>query len=145
MKTTTIVVYFIIGAVILTPSLAVVNAQSDILNTKILGLNPILVAVGITGIGVGHRVFTGILKSQDRKFSGGQLASSLMIGFFASLQLVIVAVQNIPADANELTQLALVATAVAATMGIDAGVKDSQKIVANRKNGAKPKQTGGTH
>ena len=103
-------------------------AQTDIISdTKILGLHPIVAALGITLLGIGLRTVIGIAGKPRSEFNAPLLMTSLIIGFFATIQLVIVSLQHIPEDANDLIILSIITGEIATVMGIDAGVKSAGK------------------
>ena len=98
----------------------------------ILGLHPIPIALGIVIIGIVLRTIIGVLGKTKADFNINQVVLSFILGFFASIQLVIVAVENIHPDADELIQLSFVTGQIAAVMGIDAGIKSGGKAIMRK-------------
>ena len=109
---------------------ALAQAPTDIDHTqdKILGFSPILIALGITIIGVSLRIFQGIVKRRQLGDGSGnvdpvQILSSFVISFFASLPIVGTGLHNIPHGITELNLFVMLVGMIATVMGIDAGVK----------------------
>lgn len=99
---------------------------------EILGLHPAVVALGIVIVGITLRTLIGILGKTKSEFNPNQLALSFILGFFASIQLVIVALENLSESADELVQLSFITGQIAVVMGIDAGIKSGGKAIARR-------------
>lgn len=100
---------------------------------EILGLHPAVVALGIVIIGITLRTLIGILGKTRNEFNPNQLVLSFILGFFASIQLVIISIENLAPDAGELVQLSFLTGQIAAVMGIDAGIKSGGKAIMRRK------------
>lgn len=100
---------------------------------EILGLHPAILALGIVIVGITLRTIIGLLGKAKSEFNPNQLALSFILGFFASIQLVIIAIENLSAGADELVQLSFVTGQIAVVMGIDAGIKSGGKAIARRK------------
>ena len=108
--------------------------ESEILlaEQSIFGLSPVLAALTITFIGIGLRVYIGTSGKPRSAFNAQALATSFIIGFFASVQLVIVALNNLDPNIDELQLLGIVIGQIAAVMGVDAGVKGMQKRATDK-------------
>ena len=94
---------------------------------EILGLSPVAAALIITLTGITLRTILGMSGKSRKEFNPQLLLVSFVIGFFASVQLVITSLQHIPADADELVILSIVTGEIATVMGIDAGVRSAGK------------------
>ena len=117
---------FLIAVCVIAPASAFAVDGNDP-NHYILGINHIWVALGITVIGIAFRTFIGMAGKSRKEFNFGLVGTSFIIGFFASVQLVIASLQHIPADVNDLTLLSIITGEIATVMGIDAGVKSASK------------------
>ena len=110
--------------------------------TDIWGLSPVLVAVGITVTGVMFRVVLGMLNKRRRDFEPRVLVQSFILGWFASIGLVVGSVQHIPLDAPDLVIFQLLVGETATVMGIDAAGYSASKRISERRNGnGKPAQS----
>ena len=105
------------------------HVESHTIDT-IFGYSPVIAALLITVIGIGLRTFIGIAGKRKSEFNPMLLMTSFIIGFFASLQLVIASLQHIPIGIDELGMLGIISGEVATVMGIDAVVKSGGKRVA---------------
>lgn len=100
----------------------------------ILGINVVWAALAITAIGIGLRTFIGFAGKPAKEFNPQLLLTSIIIGFFASIQLVIASIQHIPEDAGQLVYLSVITGEIATVMGIDAGVKGAGKRAQDKFN-----------
>ena len=80
-------------------------------------------AIIITIIGIGIRVGMALADKGIKSFSIQMMAISLVVGFLTSLQLVLLAIENMPHDIQPTTQLSLFTGQVLTVMGVDSGAK----------------------
>lgn len=113
-------------------TMGIAYAEED--SKTMFGTSLVVVALAITIIGIALRTIIGMSGKPRSEFNPQLLLVSIIVGFFASIQLVIVTLQQIPADANELLLLSIVTSAIATVMGIDAGVKSAAKRVQAKIN-----------
>lgn len=114
----------VVGLLASSPMAAYAAGNAD---PYVLGLHPIIAALGITTAGIMLRTLIGYAGKPKSEFNPGLLATSFVLGFFASIQLVIVSLQHIPADAGDLAILSIIMGEIATVMGIDAGIKSAGK------------------
>lgn len=108
------------------------ETTSDDQLRKEFGVSPVVIALGITITGILIRTGLGMAGKSLKDFNYSLLGVSFVMGFFASIPLVITALQHIPADATELGLLQLIIGQIAVVMGIDVGVKAAGKAVTNK-------------
>ena len=107
--------------------------MSEFSKDLILGFSPIIIAVGITILGLAFRIGIGISR-RDKPINAGHIFTSLVIGFFASLPIVATSLSNIPSDIDDLPLFVMLVGMIGTIMGIDAGVKSAgKKIMAMKK------------
>ena len=95
---------------------------------QVFGLDPIVAAVLITTIGVTVQNVLGWLKNKD-SFDPRMVASSAMIAFIISLQMVIPVIENIPEDISQIAKFQILIVAIASIAGIDALGKNTGKAI----------------
>ena len=117
--------------VCIVPAIPFVFADSHI-ETKILGLNPIAMAVGITIIGLSLRIGLGLAKNK-KPIDPAQIFQSLIIGFFGSLPIVATGLHNIPTDISDLSLFVMLMSMLATVIGIDAGIKGARNAIQEAK------------
>ena len=105
----------------------------------ILGLHPIIAALGITIIAIGLRTIFGMAGKSRKDFDIILLLRSAAVGFFAAITMVATSLGHIPVGATDLAILTIVTTQIAGVMGIDAGVHSVSKRVKAHVSGGKGK------
>jgi len=95
---------------------------------QIFGLEPLMAAVVITVIGISLQNVLGWLKSTDA-VNPRLIASSALIAFVVSLQLVIPVIENIPEDIEDITKFQILVVVIASIAGIDALGKNTGKAI----------------
>ena len=130
MKTKTIT-GCMLGLIAILVCVPMVYAQEGTSTTLdlIFGFSPVVAALGITVIGVTLRTVIGMVGKPKSEFNPQLIMVSLIVGFFASLQLVVSSLQHIPVDISELGMLSIITGEIATVMGIDAAVKSGGKRV----------------
>jgi len=103
---------------------------------QVFGLDPIVAAILITTIGVTLQNVLGWLKNKD-SFDPRMVASSAMIAFIISLQMVIPVIENIPEDIEQIAKFQILIVAIASIAGIDALGKNGIKAVLKGRNKTK--------
>ncbi|KKN76238.1 hypothetical protein LCGC14_0372640 [marine sediment metagenome] len=104
---------------------------------QVFGLDPIVAAVLITTVGVTLQNVLGWLKNQDG-FDPRLVASSALIAFVISLQMVIPVIENIPEDIEQIAKFQILIVAIASIAGIDALGKNGIKAVLKGRNKKEP-------
>jgi len=94
---------------------------------QVLGLDPVLVTVGICIIGVLYRILTGMAGKSWREFNLNLAATTFMLGIVTSIGLVAPVIDALPDDLDETLQLAAVVGQIGLVMGMDAAVRKGQK------------------
>ena len=90
----------------------------------------VIIAIVISVIGISIRTGMGMVGKSLKEFSFSITGISFVIGFLAASQLVVVAIENLPADATPGVLFSLVVGQILTVMGLDAGVKTIGKKVA---------------
>ena len=90
----------------------------------------VIIAIVISIIGISIRTGMGMVGKPLKEFSFSITAISFIIGFLAASQLVVVAIENLPADATSGVLFSLIIGQVLTVMGLDAGIKTIGKKVA---------------
>lgn len=98
---------------------------------QIFGLDPIILAILITGSGVGVSVLLGWLKGTN-PFNIKQAVASALIAFIVSAQLVIAQLQLVPDEQTSLVLGALLFGLVAQVAGIDSLAKSAVKAAMKK-------------
>lgn len=96
---------------------------------QVYGLEPIVAAVLITGLGVALSVLLGWLKGTNA-FNIKQAVSSALIAFVVSVQLVIAELTILPPDIGDLAVGAIVFGLIAQVSGIDSLAKSAAQAVS---------------
>jgi len=99
---------------------------------NLLGLEPIIAAIVITVVGIVIQVGLGIIRSVE-PFDYKKVLASVIISVFTAFTIVIPILTALPDDMSELLQLATFVSTIATVAGIDTLVKNTSKLVANRK------------
>ena len=94
---------------------------------QVLGLDPVLITVGICVIGVLYRILTGMTGKSWREFNLNLAATTFMLGIVTSIGLVAPVIDALPDDMDTTLQLAAVVGQIGLVMGIDAAVRKGQK------------------
>lgn len=110
---------------------------SHLSHDKILGIEPIPLAVGITIIGLFLRITMGMAKNKTPFDSRAVYQSSIM-SFFGSIPIVATGLYHIPTDTNDLGLFVLLVGLLASVIGVDAGVKGVQSKIKERVNNDVP-------
>ena len=90
----------------------------------------VIIAVVISVIGISIRTAMGMVGKPLSEFSFSITAISFIIGFLAASQLVVVSIENLPADATPGVLFSLLIGEILTVMGLDAGIKTIGKKVA---------------
>jgi len=101
---------------------------------EIFGLDPIIVAILITAVGVSLSVVLGWLKSSTG-FNIRQVAASTIIAFVVSAQLVIAQIANIPEGIESLALGASLMGMIAIVAGIDSIAKSTMSAALKARDG----------
>lgn len=94
---------------------------------QILGLDPVLITIGICVIGVLYRILTGMAGKSWREFNPTLAMTTFMIGMVTSVGLVAPVIDALPDDLDTTLQLAAVFGQIGLVMGIDSAVRKGQK------------------
>lgn len=98
---------------------------------QILGLDPLLIAVLLTAIGVALSISFGWLKG-DNQINLRHLAASGIIAFFGSIHIVIATLGELPEGINHLALGTIVFGLIATVAGVDSlakgGIQGALKI-----------------
>ena len=90
---------------------------------QILGLDPLLVAVGISVIGVALRTWWGMIGKPRDELKPELIIQSLIIGLLVTTPIVGTAVSALPDDLDRMVQLIFIVTQIGAAIGLDKGAK----------------------
>lgn len=103
---------------------------------EFLGLGPTSLVILIALVGVGYRIINGTAGKNKPDFNPRIAASTFMVGIVMAIGIAAPVVGAIPEDAEPLIILAVLASQVAAIMGVDTIVSKGQKEI-KRKLGVK--------
>lgn len=90
----------------------------------------VIIAIVISVIGISLRTVMGMVGKPLKEFSPSITGISFIVGFLAASQLVVVSIENLPADATPGVLFSLVIGEILTVMGLDAGIKTIAKKVA---------------
>lgn len=100
---------------------------------QVLGLDPVLITVGICIIGVAYRILTGMAGKSWSEFNPTMAMTTFMLGIVTSIGLVAPVIDALPNDLSSTLQLAAIVGQIGLVMGIDAGVRKGQKVAQSIK------------
>ncbi len=94
---------------------------------QVLGLDPVLITVGICVIGVLYRIITGMAGKSWSEFNPTMAMTTFMLGIVTSIGLVAPIIDALPDNLSSTLQMAAIVGQIGLVMGIDAGVRKGQK------------------
>ena len=94
---------------------------------QVLGLDPVIVTVGICIIGVMYRIITGMTGKSWSEFNPTMAMTTFMLGIVTSIGLVAPVIDALPDNLSSTLQMAAIVGQIGLVMGIDAGVRKGQK------------------
>ena len=95
---------------------------------QVLGLDPVIVTVGICVIGVLYRILTGMAGKSWSEFNPTMAMTTFMLGIVTSIGLVAPVIDALPDNLSYTLQMAAIVGQIGLVMGIDAGVRKGQKV-----------------
>lgn len=101
---------------------------------QILGLDPVLITIGICIIGVSYRILTGMSGKNWNEFNPAMAATTFMLGIVTSIGLVAPIIDALPDTLSSTLQMAAIVGQIGLVMGIDAGVRKGQKVAQGIKD-----------
>jgi len=96
---------------------------------EIFGLEPFVIAIAITAVGVALSVLLGWLKGTEA-FNVKQVVASALIAFVVSIQLVIAELTVLPSDLDGLVLGSIIFAMIAQVSGIDSLTKSAAQAVS---------------
>jgi len=96
---------------------------------EIFGLEPFVIAIAITAVGVALSVLLGWLKGTEA-FNVKQVVASALIAFVVSIQLVIAELTVLPGDLDGLVIGSIIFALIAQVSGIDSLTKSAAQAVS---------------
>ena len=96
---------------------------------EIFGLEPFVIAIAITAVGVALSVLLGWLKGTEA-FNVKQVVASALIAFVVSIQLVIAELTVLPSDLDGLVLGSIIFALIAQVSGIDSLTKSAAQAVS---------------
>jgi len=96
---------------------------------EIFGLEPFVIAIAITAVGVALSVLLGWLKGNEA-FNVKQVVASALIAFVISIQLVIAELTVLPSDLDGLVLGSIIFALIAQVSGIDSLTKSAAQAVS---------------
>lgn len=109
---------------------------------NLLLIDPVILTLAICVIGVSYRIATGMIGKKWSEFSLPLMTTTFMVGLITAIGLVAPVIEAIPDDSSSLVVLSVIASQIAAIMGVDAatrkGYKIAQKKILEKQEGGKP-------
>ena len=99
---------------------------------NLLELDPVILTLAICVIGVSYRIITGMIGKKWSEFSVPLMTTTFMIGLITSIGLVAPVIESMPDNVDSLIVLSVIASQIAAVMGIDAATRKGYKIAEKR-------------
>jgi len=100
---------------------------------QVLGLDPVLITVGICVIGVLYRIITGMAGKSWKEFNPTMAMTTFMLGIVTSVGLVAPVIDALPDNLSPVLQLAAIVGQIGLVMGMDAAVRKGQKTAQSIK------------
>lgn len=95
---------------------------------EILGLSPVIVTIGICGIGIAYQLFSGMIGKKLSEFNPAMAMTTIMLGLVTAIGLVAPVVEAMPSDSSELVQLTVIVGQIGLVMGMDSAVRKGAKV-----------------
>ncbi len=96
---------------------------ADGIITKIVSDQTVVLAIGITIVGITLKAITAILKHGVKEYDYRMTIVSFIMGFLVSLQMVTTSMEHLPIDAPATVYLTIIVGEISTVMGIDSGAK----------------------
>lgn len=99
---------------------------------NLLLIDPVILTLVICVVGVSYRILTGMIGKKISEFSVPLMTTTFMVGLITSIGLVAPVIESIPDDSDSLVILSVIASQIAAIMGVDAATRKGYKIAQKK-------------